>query len=222
MFAKTIVDSDAFLDMPLSTQALYFHLAMRADDDGFLNNAKKIMKVVGANQNDYDLLIAKRFIISFDGGICVIKHWLIHNLIRSDRYKPTMYQEEKNMLNIKDNKAYTLSDVGIPVGNQVTTSMATNGDKCDAQDRIGKDSVGKVSKGNNTFTPPTIEEISAYCHERNSNVDPEKFFYFYDAKDWMVGKSKMKKWKSAVITWEKRDGAQPKSADNKDGGIVWQ
>ena len=78
MFAKTIIDSDAFLDMPLSAQALYFHLSMRADDDGFLNNAKKIMRVINANQNDYDLLVAKAFIIQFEDGICVIKHWRIY------------------------------------------------------------------------------------------------------------------------------------------------
>lgn len=108
MFAKTIIDSDAFLDMSLSSQALYFHLSMRADDDGFLNNAKKIMRVIGANQNDYDLLIAKRFIIQFDDGVCVIKHWRIHNYIQNDRYKPTMYQNEMAMLKIKNNKAYTL------------------------------------------------------------------------------------------------------------------
>lgn len=228
MFAKTIVDSDAFLDMPLSTQALYFHLAMRADDDGFLNNAKKIVRIIGANKNDYDLLIAKRFIIQFDGGICVIKHWLIHNLIRSDRYKPTMYQEEKKMLNVKENKSYTLSDVGIPNGNQ----LETDGDKCDAQVRLGKESIGKesigeVRKGNSHFVPPTIEEITAYCKERKNNVDPEKFFYFYDAKDWMVGKSKMKKWKSAIVTWEKRDTKQTdvtndENNNNENGGIVWQ
>ena len=223
MFAKTIVDSDAFLDMPLSTQALYFHLAMRADDDGFLNNAKKIVRIIGANKNDYDLLIAKRFIIQFDGGICVIKHRLIHNLIRSDRYKPTMYQEEKKMLNVKDNKSYTLSDVGIPNGNQ----LETDGDKCDAQVRLGKESIGEVRKGNSHFVPPTIEEITAYCKERKNNVDPEKFFYFYDAKDWMVGKSKMKKWKSAIVTWEKRDTKQTdvtndENNNNENGGIVWQ
>lgn len=109
MFAKTIVDSDAFLDMPLSSQALYFHLSLRADDDGFLNNAKKIMRTIGANQNDYDMLLAKRFIIQFEDGICVIKHWRIHNYIQKDRYKPTVYQEQLRRLGIKENKSYTLN-----------------------------------------------------------------------------------------------------------------
>lgn len=108
MFAKTIIDSDAFLDMPLTAQALYFHLSMRADDDGFINNPKKIMRTIGANQNDYDLLLAKSFIIVFPDGICVIKHWRIHNYLQKDRYKPTVYQEHMNQLFLKNNKSYTL------------------------------------------------------------------------------------------------------------------
>ena len=107
MFAKTIVDSDAFLDMPLSTQSLYFHLNMRADDDGFINNPKKIQRMIGCSDDDLKLLIAKRFIIPFESGIVVIKHWKIHNYIQKDRYKPTIYQEEKNLISEKENKAYT-------------------------------------------------------------------------------------------------------------------
>jgi hypothetical protein len=108
MFSKQIIDSDAFLEMPLSTQALYFHLSMRADDDGFLNNAKKVMKIIGANQNDYDLLVAKSFVIQFPDGICVIKHWRINNYLRKDRYTETIYQEEKARLTVKPNGRYSL------------------------------------------------------------------------------------------------------------------
>ncbi len=131
MFAKTIIDSDAFLDMPLSTQSLYFHLSMRADDDGFINNPKKIQRMVGCGDDDLKLLVAKNFIIPFESGVVVIKHWKIHNFIRNDRYKETMYQEEKAMLSLKENKAYTL---GIP-----------NGYQMDTQDRLGKDRLDKVS-----------------------------------------------------------------------------
>ena len=105
MFAKTIIDSDAFLDMPLSSQALYFHLSMRADDDGFINNPKKIQRMIGGSDDDLKLLVLKRFVIPFESGVCVIKHWMIHNYIRSDRYKETVYQEEKRQLTIKGNKA---------------------------------------------------------------------------------------------------------------------
>ena len=107
MFAKTIIDSDTFIDMPLSTQALYFHLSMRADDDGFINNPKKIMRMIGASEDDYKLLCVKRFIIPFDSGIVVIKHWRMHNYIQKDRYKPTVYTEEKASLELKENGAYT-------------------------------------------------------------------------------------------------------------------
>lgn len=108
MFAMTIIDSDAFLDMPLSTQALYFHLSMRADDDGFINNPKKVQRLVMATDDDMKLLIAKSFIIPFESGVVVIKHWKIHNYIQTDRYKPTTYQDEKALLTVKENGAYTL------------------------------------------------------------------------------------------------------------------
>lgn len=143
MFSKQIIDSDAFLEMPLSTQALYFHLSMRADDDGFLNNAKKVMKIIGANQNDYDLLVAKSFIIQFSDGICVIKHWRINNYLRKDRYTETIYQEEKAMLTMQPNGRYSLKDsiremddfpVGIPLV-----------DRSDTQNRIDKNREEKNS-----------------------------------------------------------------------------
>lgn len=108
MFAKTIIDSDAFLDMPLSAQALYFHLSMRADDDGFVNSPRKLQRTIGCGVDDLKLLFAKNFVIPFDSGVVVIKHWKIHNYIQKDRYKPTMYQEEKSKLNVNLNKAYTL------------------------------------------------------------------------------------------------------------------
>lgn len=107
MFAKTIIDSDVFLDMPLSTQALYFHLSMRADDDGFINNPKKIMRMIGAGQNELELLLSKRYLLAFDSGIVVIKHWRIHNYIQKDRYNETKYLDEKESLKIQDNRAYT-------------------------------------------------------------------------------------------------------------------
>lgn len=107
MFAKTIIDSDAFLDMPQSTQLLYFHLAMRADDDGFVNSPKTIMRIVGAKTDDLNVLFAKKFLIPFDCGIVVIKHWRIHNYIQKDRYKETKYLDEKNTLFLDENNAYT-------------------------------------------------------------------------------------------------------------------
>ena len=109
MFAKTIIDSDAFLDMPLTAQALYFHLSMRADDDGFINNPKKIQRMVGASDDDSKLLCLKGFVIPFDSGVVVIKHWKLHNLIRSDRYKPTIHIKERKQLGYNDEHLYYLN-----------------------------------------------------------------------------------------------------------------
>ena len=212
MVAKTIIDSDMFLDMPLSTQALYFHLSMRADDDGFINNPKKIQRMVGASDDDLRVLIMKRFILPFESGVVVIKHWKIHNYIRNDRYKETVYQEEKALLETKENGAYTeLAPLGIPDGNRVVDQMET-------QVSIGKDSIGKVSvgkeiEGENTsrskrFVPPTVEEVRAYCLERGNCVDPQRFVDYYSSNGWMVGKNKMKDWKAAVRTWEQREKPQ--------------
>ena len=202
MFAKTIIDSDAFLDMPHSTQLLYFHLSMRADDDGFINNPKKTQRMVGCGDDDLKLLIVKNFIIPFESGVVVIKHWRIHNFIRTDRYKETVYQEEKAMLETKENKAYTLSQhLGIPNDNQMDTQYRLGKDRLE----LGKDSIDNKSDKptRKRFTPPTIEEVQAYCFERNNNVDAEKFINHYTANGWMVGRNKMKDWKAAVRTWEK-------------------
>lgn len=199
MFAKTIIDSDAFLDMPTSAQALYFHMAMRADDDGFLNNPKKVQRMVGASDDDCKLLLAKRFLIAFESGVVVIKHWRIHNYIQKDRYKPTVYQEEKASLSLKDNGVYT----------ECIQDVYTGKYSID-KDSIDKDSIDNTADKPQRFTPPAAEEVAAYCRERNNNVDPQSFIDFYDSKGWMIGKNKMKDWKAAVRTWEKRDAEKPK------------
>ena len=132
MFSKTIIDSDTFLDMPLSAQALYFHLSMRADDDGFVNNPKKIQRMIGASDDDCRLLIMKQLIITFDSGVIVIKHWRLHNYIQKDRYKPTLYQNEKSTLELDESKVYTkcIQDVS----------------NMDTQVRLGKVRLGKVKE----------------------------------------------------------------------------
>lgn len=136
MFAKTIIDSDAFLDMPQSTQLLYFHLSMRADDDGFINNPKKIQRMIGCSEDDLKILITKKFIITFESGVIVIKHWKIHNYIRNDRYKETTYKEEKSTLILDENNAYTS---GIPDVYQMDTQV-----------RLGKDSIGNKKEKKST------------------------------------------------------------------------
>lgn len=114
MFAKTIIDSDAFLDMPISARLLYYDLSMRADDDGFVNSPKKIMRMIGASDDDLKVLVTKKFIIPFDSGIVVIKHWKIHNYIAKDRYIETKYKEEKATLSLDENNSYTVGE-GVPI-----------------------------------------------------------------------------------------------------------
>jgi hypothetical protein len=143
MFSLDIVDTDAFLDMPHSSQLLYFHLSMRADDDGFVSNPKRIMRAINSQDDDMKVLLTKRFIIPFDSGICVIKHWRINNYIQKDRYTETTYRDEKKLLNIKDNKSYTLKPSDNSDKNEdvyiLNTKKSQNVYSLDTQYRIGKE-----------------------------------------------------------------------------------
>ena len=226
MFTKKIIDSDAFLDMPLSTQALYFHLNMRADDDGFLNNPKKIQRMIGASEDDLKVLIAKRFVLTFENGVIVIKHWKMHNLIRKDRYSQTQYVELLETLDVERNGSYTEK----PIDNQMATTWQPNDNQVATQYRIGKESIVKDSidniigdsdesqpvKKRKTFIPPTIEEVREYCNERMNFVNAESFVDFYESKGWMVGKNKMKDWKAAVRTWERGNNSNPRTYQTKE------
>jgi hypothetical protein len=135
------VESDAFLEMPVSTQALYFHLGMNADDDGFVN-PKMIMRMIGVEEDDLKVLLAKRFVLAFENGVVVIKHWLIHNTIRLDRYHPTQYLDQKDMLQIKDNKAYT--ELWQPNGNQMAPEVKTRQVKLIQDKKIPFDSFWEI------------------------------------------------------------------------------
>lgn len=235
MFTQKIIDSDPFLDMPLSTQALYFHLNMRADDDGFVNNPKRIQRTVGASEDDLKLLIAKRFLLCFENGVIVIKHWRMHNTLKSDRYRPTQYQEEFALLEVKDNKSYTeRQNVPLlPEGNEVEPEWNQPGSGSEPQYSIGKVSIEEdseeecnivsvpaerpVKKRAKAFQPPTVDEVREYCKERGNDVAPETFVDFYESKGWMVGKTKMKDWKAAVRTWERSDGRRGVKSNGRNG-----
>ena len=129
MFTSKIIESDAFLDLPLSAQALYLHLNMNADDDGFVNNAKMITRVIGAKSDDLQILIDKAFVLLFPSGVIVVKGWLMNNSIKADRKKPTSYQEELSMLDIKDNRSYTWKHSG----NELETLWKQNGNKTETE-----------------------------------------------------------------------------------------
>ena len=165
MFAKTIIDSDAFIDMPTSSRLLYYDLSMRADDDGFINSPKKIIRMTGASDDDLKVLISKKFIIPFENGVVVIKHWFIHNYIRKDTYNETPYVEQKAMLKLDENKSYTLAETErqLPVDGSLT------------QVRLGKVSINNKKEN-------IIKEKD------------EKFEKFYKAYPRKVGKANVEKW----------------------------
>lgn len=214
MFARSVIGSDAFTDMPLSTQALYFHLGMYADDDGFVDSPRKIQRSIGCSDDDMKLLIAKGFIIPFDDGIIVITHWRVNNYLRCDRYTPTRYAEHKSQLSVSAGNLYELSEAahGIPVGApkvcQLSPGPYTQGRKEEIKEDKGIDA--KVQR--KRFTPPTLEEIQAYAAgysgEKGLRVDvsreAEAFMDYYASNGWMVGRNKMHDWRATVRTWLKR------------------
>ena len=179
MFAKTIIDSDSFLDMPLSTQALYFHLSMRGDDEGFVNNPKKLARMLGSGDDELKVLIAKKFIILFDSGVIVIKHWKMHNYIRGDRIKETNYLDERDMLLTNENGSYTMIDDDV---SQMSVTCQSNVSV--VEDRLGKDRLGKDSN---------------MCVAQSSDVTIETDFdMFWRAYPKKVGKDK------ALLAWNKK------------------
>lgn len=169
MFSKSIIDSDLFLDMPQSAQCLYFHLAMRADDEGFVDAPKKIQRMIGASEDDCRLLIAKKFLIPFETGVVVIRHWRIHNYIQKDRFKGTMYQQERSLLSQDSNGAYQLLDTGC------TQDVS----KLDTQVRLGKYRLDKGRKD---------QSISASLDDRF-----DRFWKLYPVKK--AKQAALKAWK---------------------------
>lgn len=156
MFTKKITESDAFLEMPSSAQNLYFHLNMEADDDGFVNAPKKIMRIVGASEDDMKLLILKKFVLVFESGVIVIKHWRMHNLLRHDRYHPTQYQDEYKLLTLDDENNYhmTITDNN---GEQQEIPWQPNGNQMATEVRLGKESIGKDSIDKKLIAPPSAD-----------------------------------------------------------------
>lgn len=161
MMSKSIIKSDTFLDMPATTQNLYFHMLLDADDDGFINAPKSIMRMIGAKDDDMKVLTAKQFVIPFESGVVVIKDWKIHNYIQNDRYKPSTLPE-RDLLNIQKDKTYTLkSDV---------SRMDT---ECIQTVSIGKDRIGKVRLGKDRIGKDRVgkDSIDTLCHVSHDDVD---------------------------------------------------
>ena len=207
MFAKTIVTSDAFLDMPPTARCLYFTLGMFADDDGFVNNPKSIMRQTGATADDMNILIGKKFVLAFESGVIVIKHWRIHNYIQNDRYHETKYKDELDTLTLDENNAYTLTNTDVLL---LDTECIHDVSITDTEDRIGKskDRLGKdrLGKDNNKrFVKPTIEEIEDYINEKGYQVDAHKFYDYYESNGWRVGRNPMRDYKAAIRNWSRNN-----------------
>lgn len=193
MFAKTIVESDAFLDMPLSAQSLYIHLGMNADDWGFVNNPRSIRRMCGASEDDLRLLVAKKFILTFDSGAAVIKSWWVNNYVQSDRRHPTRYQEELETLFLDENKSYTTKDTGVlpadmfnrvskvePVCIQPVSKMDTkciqSVSKMDTEVRLGKVRLGEsTSNSSRVDTQPNPKGFGACAPEQPKKRRAKKF-----------------------------------------------
>ncbi len=218
MFAKTIIDSDAFLDMPMSAQLLYFHLSMRADDDGFINKPKSIMRMCGCKDDDIKLLFAKKFLIPFESGVVVIKHWKIHNYIRKDTYTETKYKEEKELLEFDENNAYRLAE---------TNSLQLRDESVDEPStqvrlgkvRLGKDSLGKdnISAAAEKPTKPTKHKYGEYQNVLLTDSELDKLRAEYPDYEERIERlsayvaSKGTSYKSHYATirnWARKDKAQ--------------
>ena len=202
MFSLDVVNTDKFLDLPSSSQALYFHLGMRADDEGFVSSPKRITSTVNCSADDLKLLIAKGFIIPFDSGVCVLTDWRKNNYIQSDRCTPTAFISERAQLYVTPDKSYSAV---------MDTPCIQDVSILDTQIRLGKDSIDKDNINISADRPqksarlvkPTLEEVTAYCLERKNNVDPQAFIDNYDSNGWKVGRTAMKDWKASVRTWER-------------------
>ena len=196
MFSKEITTSDLFVDMPASTQLLYFHLGMEADDDGFIGNARMLGRAYGASNDDLKLLQAKGFIIIFESGVTVVKDWNVNNKLRKDRFKPTIYQDEKNLLTIMETGTYeirhllqesqqrsasqksaapTVEGTGIPNDNQMTTKRQPNDNQMTTQYRIGEDRRGKYRIDEDREDNHSLVVISEIYQSKIGVIDGDQF-----------------------------------------------
>ena len=234
MLNKTVVESDPFFEMPADSQALYMHLVLNADDEGFVGNPETIRRMTGFSKDSLKLLIAKGFLTSFQSGVVVVTHWEMQNKIQPSRKTKTIFTDEKGLLIVDEQGKYLIFNNSSEPCQQDADKMSEEcqrvADKTSEQVSIGKDSIGKDSidkssidkeiyvqpevatppeltpkKKTSRFLPPTEEEVKQYCLENGYTLDAQRFVDFYECKGWMVGKNKMKNWKAAVRTWARKD-----------------
>ena len=214
MFALDVIDTDRFCEMPVSARLLYYELGMRGDDEGFVQNPKRIMLTTGTTVDDLKVLAAKGYVILFDSGVLVITHWQKNNFIQKDRFHETTCLAEKAQIQTTDSKIYEL----LPSGNKLDTPCIRTVSDLEAQIRLDKTRVEKKTRAPSSrrFTPPSVDEVAAYCRERRNAVDAQRFVDFYASKGWKVGSAGMKDWHAAVRNWERQDNT--KNGGGKNGG----
>lgn len=214
MFALDVIDTDRFCDMPISARLLYYELGMRGDDEGFVQNPKKIMLTTGTTADDLKILAAKGYVILFDSGVLVITHWRQNNFIQKDRFHETTCLAEKAQIQTTDSKIYEL----LPSGNKLDTPCIRTVSDLEAQIRLDKTRKEEKARAPSSrrFTPPSVDEVAAYCRERGNAVDAQRFVDFYASKGWKVGSAGMKDWRAAVRNWERQDNT--KNGGGKNGG----
>ena len=222
MFSLQVTDTDKFMDMPTSSQALYFHLGMHGDDDGFVSSPRKIARSAGCNDDDLRLLAAKGYIIPFNSGVVVITDWKINNTLKNDRYNESIYKSEKAKLISEKNGRYS-------IGSGLDPERFQSGTSLEPQHNITEHNITEVNREDKAdkpprarFTPPTVEQVSEYIREKEYSVDAERFVDYYTSNGWMVGKNKMKDWKAAVRTWNRKENSQGNGkSESEFDGLNW-
>lgn len=216
MFDKKVVGSDKFIDLPNSTKALYFMAGMEADDKGFFQ-PKKLQRMCGFSDDDFKILIAKRFFIAFESGVMVVTDWNKNNWLDKRRITETEYIDELKMLKMINEKYELLSKEDINAKPMLSEySIEENSIVENRIEYKEKDNNKLLSKKKESFCIPTLEEVKQYCEERNNKVDAESFIDFYESKGWVVGKTKMKDWKACIRTWERNDKQKPKKETREE------
>lgn len=222
MFSLQVVDTDKFMDMSTSAQALYFHLGMHGDDDGFVSSPRKIARAAGCNDDDMRLLAAKGFIIPFDSGVVVITDWRINNTLQNDRYKETIYQDEKALLQTEKSGKYLLGSSMVPECIQSCSNMEPqhNITKHNRTKHSKTESMGADKPPRPRFSPPSVDEVQAYCISKDLNMDASRFVDYYESNGWMVGRNKMRDWKAAARGWASREKTPARAGTpKKESGL---
>lgn len=237
MFARSVTESDRFLDLSHEAQLLWFHLGMSADDDGFVDSPKRIMRMVGVGTDALAELMTAGFAFPFESGILLLLHWRVCNTIQKDRYTPTLHQEEFADVTVDEKTRVYL------VEQDTDTGCIQDVPNLYAQYRLGKESKekarlgegeprtpahqppeedaskgaqadGRAKKTRPRFAPPTYEDVDAYAAEKGFSVDSGRFVDYYASMGWRLANgNQMKDWRAAVRNWARRDAASGKLGD---------